>query len=165
MVKKKTSPNQKKPAVWDEMDDYMEESFNDPFWLRPLWMGGPDWPKAPKFFEETRMQRIRTDISENKNAYKISVDLPGIDPDDVDVDVSENSVIISAKREEEKEEKGEKTHKKECRYGEFYRHLTIPKEVDPSEVKAKAKHGMLEITLPKLKKSKKKIRKVKIKKD
>lgn len=160
MPKKKSE----KMTVWDAMDKYMEESFHDPFWLRPLWVGGQDWPKSPKFFEEHKMQRMRTDISETKTAYKVKVDLPGIDPDDVDIDITENSITISGKREEEKEEKGEKTHKKERRYGEFYRQFALPKEVDPAKVKAKAKDGTLTISLAKAKKAKKKTRKIKIEK-
>lgn len=164
MTKKRKSPKDKKPVVWDAMDEYMEESFRDPFWLRPLWMGSPDWPKSHKFFEENVMQNIRTDISETKTAYKVRVDLPGINPDDINIGATENGLTISGKREEEKEEKGEKMHKKERRYGEFYRHFTTPKEVDPSKVKAKSKHGSLEIILPKLKKTSSKRKRVKVEK-
>lgn len=160
----KKSKKSEEMEVWDSMDKYMEESFNDPFWLRPLWMGTPDWPKSPKFFEENKMQRIRTDISETKTTYKVKVDLPGIDPDDVDIDVTPDTITITGKREEEKEDKGEKTHRRERRYGEFYRQFSIPKEVDPEKVKAKSKNGTLTITLPKVKKSSKKQKKVKVEK-
>ncbi len=91
----------------------------------------------------------RVDIVEDEKAIQVSVELPGVDEDDIDVAFSDDMLTISGEKREEKETREKSYYQLERSYGSFQRIVPIPQPVDADEVKAVFKHGVLEITLPK----------------
>ena len=92
----------------------------------------------------------RIDVSESDDSIVVRADLPGVRPEEIDVEVSEGLLTISGKREEEKEEKeGKRVVRRERRYGSFLRSMALPKGVDPAQIEAESSDGVLELTIPK----------------
>jgi HSP20 family protein len=90
-----------------------------------------------------------TDLVETENQFEVTVDLPGLKPEEVDVELKNGELWISGKREEEKEEKGKTYHRIERRHGEFCRVLSLPSTINVEKIDAKFENGVLKITVPK----------------
>jgi HSP20 family protein len=90
-----------------------------------------------------------TDVAENENEIRLSLDLPGFKKEDLKIDLpGNNTLTISGERKFEKSE-GVKVHRKERFYGNFARSFSLPSSVDVAAVRARFEEGILEITLPK----------------
>jgi HSP20 family protein len=96
------------------------------------------------------------DISETDQAYLIKAEIPEVKKEDVKVTIDDGMITIQGERKMEKEEKGKKFHRIERSYGSFVRSFRLPDGVDESKVKAEFKDGMINVTLPKSEKAKKK---------
>ena len=113
--------------------------------------GWPSWGEMPAVFEG-RMPSV--DVIDRDNEILVRAEIPGVDKKDLDVSVTEDSVCIKGSvQHEEEEEKGE-YYRRETSSGSFARTMILPSEVDTTKVKAKFKDGVLEMTLPKVKQSK-----------
>jgi len=89
------------------------------------------------------------DVSENEGSVQVRMDLPGVDPAGIDIQISGNLLTISGERKEEQEEKGETFLRMERRAGRFSRSVTLPCPVDEEKIDATCKEGILRITVPK----------------
>jgi HSP20 family protein len=89
------------------------------------------------------------DITETDTAYLIKGEIPGVNKEDVKVNIENGMLTMSGERKQEKEEKGKKFHRIERSYGSFMRSFRLPDNVDESAVKAEFKDGMLNVTVPK----------------
>lgn len=89
------------------------------------------------------------DMSETDGELQIKMDVPGIKPEEVDVEVSGNTIRVRGEHKEEKEEKGRTYHRVERRTGSFFRSIELPCDVKQDKVVADYKDGVLKITLPK----------------
>ncbi|MCG6933745.1 MAG: Hsp20/alpha crystallin family protein [Gallionella sp.] len=89
------------------------------------------------------------DIAETETAYLIKSEIPGVNREDVKVNIENGMLTMSGERKQEKEEKGKKFHRVERSYGSFMRSFRLPDNVDEAAVKAEFKDGMLNVTLPK----------------
>lgn len=90
------------------------------------------------------------EISETKNQYAVKVDLPGVEKDQIKIDLHEGQLTISGERKEEvKKEDDHKRHFSEFYYGSFSRSFTFPTPVDAERVEARYDAGVLNITIPK----------------
>lgn len=79
----------------------------------------------------------------------VRAELPGIDPEkDVEITVSEGTLLISAERTEEEEKTGRSFHRRELRYGSFARSIPVPEGVDEEKITATYKDGILEVRVP-----------------
>lgn len=126
----------------DRMFDRWFENFFQPGGLRPYRM---DWP-------ETRIPKV--DVIDRDDEVVMRAEVPGATKDDLDVSVSDNMVTIKGQtRREEKEERGD-YYRREISQGAFARTIALPDNVDSGRAKAKFSDGVLELTLPKLEKSK-----------
>jgi HSP20 family protein len=83
-----------------------------------------------------------------KGELVVRADLPGVDPKDVDVTVSGDTLMIRGKREHRSEEKNRNYFYREVSYGGFERAVTLPEGVKAEEVKASFKSGVLELRMP-----------------
>ena len=90
-----------------------------------------------------------TNMVETDTAYEVSVDLPGMAPEEVNIELQEGQLVIFGEREEDKEEEGQTFHVVERRYGQFRRSIPLPGSVDEDKIEAHYRHGVLTITLPK----------------
>lgn len=89
------------------------------------------------------------DLSETETAVEVKLDVPGFKPEAIDIQVRGNLLVISGKKEEEKEEKDREYHRVERRQGSFTRSVTLPCEVVSAKAKADYKSGVLTLTMPK----------------
>jgi len=134
-------------SPFDEMEN-MFDNFFDRSWprsfMRPMKI---DWGGMPEPFEG---HTPKVDVINRDKEVLLKAELPGVKKEDVDVQVTDNSVTIRAStKHEEVEEKGEYYHR-ELSSGEFVRTLPLPAEVDGNKAKASFKDGLLELSLPKL---------------
>ena len=89
------------------------------------------------------------DIIDNENNMVIKADLPGVEKENVEVDVKDRVLTIKGERSYENEIKEENFCRKERAYGKFHRSFTLPTDVDPDSIKAEFKDGVLSIEIPK----------------
>jgi HSP20 family protein len=103
------------------------------------------WDEIPGLGEWTP----NMDISETKDSLVAKVEVPGMDPKDIQISLQENLLTIKGEKRQEKEEKDEHYHRVERAYGVFTRSVRLPVAVDASKVTASFKNGLLTVTLPK----------------
>jgi len=125
---------------------------------RDLW---DMYGKINKFFEEdlaregeegqmsSRCWAPLADIYETKEGYVFKFELPGIDKDDVKVELEGDKLSVSGERKEDTEVKREEYHRVERYCGSFSRSFQLPKNADGQEVNASMKDGILELRIPK----------------
>jgi HSP20 family protein len=92
-----------------------------------------------------------TDLIESEKDYKVHVDLPGVNPEDLEVTISDNNkyLCLKAERNSTHEEKTDKVHSMERQFGRVQRKIRIPNNVDMENVETNMKNGVLTITMPK----------------
>lgn len=102
---------------------------------------------------EMRMERpmlwmpsVESYIKDSKLVFK--AELPGVDPKDLDVSITDRELIIKGERKAEKGTKDENYDYREISYGSFERRFVLPEGVKTEELKAKFSNGILEITVP-----------------
>lgn len=91
------------------------------------------------------------DIHEDKDAYLVSVDLPGVKPEDIEVTAHNNVLSIRGTRNVINENKEQK--RSERVYGSFLREFSMPENADLDHIEAKSNHGVLDLRVPKTPKS------------
>jgi HSP20 family protein len=89
------------------------------------------------------------DIQEIENKILVTADVPGIEKEDITVNIHGDVLEITAQKKKEKEEKGEGYLRRERSYTKFYRKIALPGEVDPDKVDATLKDGVLKIEMEK----------------
>jgi HSP20 family protein len=89
------------------------------------------------------------DLVEADDHFVLRADLPGLDEQDVSIEVDGDVLTVSGERKSEHEERGEGFHRIERSYGAFRRSLTLPDGVDPESVSASFDKGVLEVRIPK----------------
>jgi HSP20 family protein len=92
------------------------------------------------------MPSVESYIKDNKLVFK--AELPGVDPKNLDVSITDRDLIIKGERKAEKDTKEENYTYQEISYGSFERHFVLPEGVKTDELKAKFSNGLLEITVP-----------------
>jgi HSP20 family protein len=88
------------------------------------------------------------DLIRNKEKLILRVDMPGITPEDVKIEVRDDIITVSGQHEEKTEEKDENYVRRERRFGSFSRSIALPSGVDPDRIEATGKHGVVEVTIP-----------------
>jgi len=135
----------------------------DPFDIRPSW-GRSMRDIWPDFWEDTDISlNIPVEVKENKDNVIVKATVPGVNPEDLDVEVTSDSVSINYETKKEKEDKNERVYTCERMYGAFSRSVSLPTAVDTSKVESKFKHGILTLVLPKKEEVKPKKVKVSVK--
>jgi HSP20 family protein len=102
------------------------------------------------------------DVSETKSNFVIKAELPGMDPKDISISLSNDYVTIKGEKKQEREEKDENYHLIERSYGSFTRSVRLSKEVQGDKITASFKNGVLKVTLPKSEEARKKEIKIKV---
>jgi HSP20 family protein len=89
------------------------------------------------------------DISERKDAYLVTVELPGVKAADVEITFEDSLLTIQGERHPASDPAAEKVHRTERRYGAFRRMITLPRHVQGDAIEATAQDGVLQILVPK----------------
>lgn len=128
-------------------------------WITP-WEGGL-FPRR-RFFDDmlrdfggSRRNFVpAVELSENDESYTITVELPGVKKDDVQVDLREGMLVVQGEKRSEREEKKERGRYLERTYGSFCRTFALPSDADSERLKAAFKDGVLTIQVPRSEASK-----------
>lgn len=91
----------------------------------------------------------RVDVVEEADKFVAKVDVPGVEPKDIDISFDNNALTIKGEKENEHKEKKDSFVRYERSKGTFYRRIMLPDIVDADKISAKNKHGVLIITIPK----------------
>jgi HSP20 family protein len=102
------------------------------------------WPRAEGWQIAPAM-----DLVEKDGAFEITAELPGLEEQNVEVKVANNTLTIRGEKREEKEQKDKQVYLSERRYGAFQRSFRIPVGVDLDRIEANFARGVLTVTLPK----------------
>jgi len=135
-------------------------SLFDEFWRRPfpsLFNLERLWP-----VREFRMPSPAVDIFEEEDDLVVKADLPGMNRDEIEVNLSGATLTISGEKKKAEEVKEKDYYRSERMHGLFRRVVELPSEVQGDKVKATFKDGVLEIRLPKTEEAKRKERVVKV---
>ena len=134
---------------WTNIDrwfDDLRERFFENWDLAPF--GRPFAPVETR--EGTLFRAARTDVTDTGKSYRLTVEIPGIPKDKLDIRIRGSSVEIRGEATSEKEEKDEAAYiHRERTYAGFYRNLELPEPVIATDAKAKVENGLLELELPK----------------
>jgi len=136
--------------IQDEMNRIIQDAFED------LGITGTSGLKQESFW------RPAVELNSQNGNYQLKAQLPGVDKDHINVEVSEDSVTINAECEHKQEEKTENIYRSEFRYGKFHRIVPLPSSVEYSKAKAEYKDGILTVTVPKTEEEKSKVKKIPI---
>ncbi len=101
-----------------------------------------------QFFGEDSFGAFRTDIRDEGNAYTLEAELPGFDKEDIDIQLSDNNLTISASHKEESSRKEGKYVRRERSFGSYSRSFDVS-DIDTAGIKAAYKNGVLSLNLPK----------------
>jgi len=115
-----------------------------------------DWMRENDFEGQ-----LAIDSYQNDDSVIIKAPIAGVNPEDLEISISDDSITIKGQRREEKEITRDNYLCQECYWGSFTRTYNIPIAVDSEKAKASLKNGILLVVIPKLEKSKRKIIKVK----
>lgn len=112
--------------------------------------------EVESFFNEFPLQSfnkigsdLAVDLYEEGDNVIAKMNIPGVDPDKINVTVEDNMLHVSGSHEEEKEEKKKHYYHKEIKKGSFERVVSLPQAVKKSDVLAEYEKGVLKVTLPK----------------
>jgi HSP20 family protein len=120
-------------------------------------------PEVPEEALTTTSFAPLVDIYENEHSITLKIEVPGINENDIDVRIENNTLTVHGERKIEKEEKEENFRRVERQYGSFTRSFTLPTSVDPAQVNAHCDKGVLNINLAKKAEAKPKQIKVNVK--
>ncbi|MCI1272821.1 MAG: Hsp20/alpha crystallin family protein [Clostridiaceae bacterium] len=110
---------------------------------------------------ENRLFQPLTEIRENDKEYKVSVQLPGIKKEDIDIELGKNSVTVSAESKFEEVKENENIHSSQFCYGKFNKTLELAKDIDVNKSTCDYTDGVLHLVLKKVN-EKKEIKKLKV---
>lgn len=89
------------------------------------------------------------DIKESDEAFTLLADIPGVNPDDIEVSMDKGVLTIKGERKSEKTDEKDDYKRVERQYGLFYRRFTLPDTADSEAIEAHSEHGVLKVTIPK----------------
>jgi HSP20 family protein len=118
-------------TVWNAFNDM----FNDELWGRP---------QAPQ-----RSFVPSVDITEDEKSYLVTADVPGMKPEEIDVQVENNVLTIRGERKYETQGKQQGYRRVERHYGRFQRSFALPEGVNPEAIEANVDNGTLTLRVPK----------------
>lgn len=120
---------------WEPFDDF-DRFFRDMAFTPSLRSSGSGFDLA-------------CDVYEDGNDLIAEMNLPGLKGDDIDVEIRDNHLYVSGRREEVDEKKEKDHYSKEIRRGSFERMIPLPNPIREGEVKAEYENGVLKVTMPK----------------
>jgi HSP20 family protein len=120
-------------------------------------------PRSGELASRTAAGTLAVDMYETDEAVVVKTATPGVDPDDIDISITGDTLTIKGETRVEKEVEEERYVCRERRYGAFSRSLAIPVAIKADEAEAEFEDGILTLTLPKAEEVKPKAIKVRAK--
>lgn len=148
-------------ARWDPFEEIrrLERRMNrlfEEFWsTRPRLLLGTGETGIEPFRGRIGIREPYTDVIETEKEVIVTSEIPGVEKKDININVTEDRIEISAESKYETKEEKEGYVRKERSYGKFYRSLGLSSGIDPNKAKATYNNGVLEVKLPKIKTTKK----------
>jgi HSP20 family protein len=101
-------------------------------------------------FDTPTLWSPQIDVQRRDDCLVVRADLPGVRKEDLKIDIEDNALVLSGQRQEEHEEGGQNEGYQlyERSYGSFYRSIPLPQDVNPDDVKAEMRDGVLKVTAP-----------------
>ena len=110
-----------------------------------------DFFRGDDFFSRREQSLMKTDIREREDKYIIEMDLPGYEKENINIELKEGYLIVSAKVEKnENSDENERYVHKERFYGECSRNFFVGEDVTEEDIHAEFKNGILKVTIPKM---------------
>ncbi len=127
--------------------DDMEKMFDDfnGFALMPRFDAELGFPRAAEL--EKTFWAPEIEVTENDGQLKVRADLPGLKKEDIDIELRDDSIIISGERKQESKEEREGYFRSERSYGSFYRSIPLPEGADRDKATASFENGVLEVAV------------------
>jgi HSP20 family protein len=129
----------------DEVEKMFGDLFNFNMALNPFFMATPALPTFEDF--ELPVWTPQIEVSNKKGELKVRADLPGMKPEDIELEIIDNNLLISGERTMENEEEREGFYRTERNYGSFFRSIPLPEGADTEHVAAIFNNGVLEIAM------------------
>ncbi len=152
--------------IWDEMRRMQQEMENlfRGFWGRDYFGRSPliEGPRSRDLTPVNYREPI-ADIWETDKEIVATVELPGVNKEDIQVNARDNGVEVKVERQEEKKDEKKDVYRIERTYTGFYRYFSLPEYVDTSKIEATYKNGVLELRIPKKESATDKSRRVQVK--
>jgi HSP20 family protein len=141
-----------------ELERWFEDFFEEPFLPRM-------WRKFPRLRRLRELEEISpsVDMFDKKDEIVVKAEVPGVEKENINISISNNTLTIKGEMKKEEEVKEEDYYYAERSYGSFSRTLNLPAKVKADKVKASFINGVLEIHLPKAEESKPKEVKIEVK--
>ena len=92
--------------------------------------------------------RAKLDVSGSEKEYEVSIDLPGLSEEDIQIELNGNTLVVKGQKEEKNESKDKQYYRVERSVGSFQRTLSLPEDADRNEISANMKNGLLVIQIP-----------------
>jgi HSP20 family protein len=138
---------------WDPFQDLL--SIQDE--MNQLFTRASGQQQRPAQGAESGRQRMwapALDISERKDAYVVTVEVPGVKPEELDITLEDGLLTIQGERRFTQESSDQQWHRVERRYGSFRRSITLPSQVQAESIEASFEDGVLEVIVPKAEEAK-----------
>jgi HSP20 family protein len=142
MTVSRWDPFQDLLSIQDEMNQLFTRAF------------GRERPGQPGEAVQQRLWAPALDISERKDAYVVSVEVPGVKPEELDITLEDGLLTIQGERRFTQESSDQQFHRVERRYGSFRRSITLPSRVQADQIEASFENGVLEVVVPKAEEAK-----------
>ncbi|MBQ8635078.1 Hsp20/alpha crystallin family protein [bacterium] len=137
--------------IHEDLNRFLKDTFGDMEYM--------DKTNLPVF----KAFRPAVEIKEKNDQYKIKIELPNVAKEDIDVELTKNTITIKAESRFEECKEEENLRTSEFRYGKFQRVIPLEHEINPDDTKSEFKNGVLHIELPKIHEDKKEdVKKLKI---
>ena len=130
---------------WHEMVEHAGDALTR---FRPS--AGQSKSKQPVVVEGARWGVLAAEMSMDDTEVEVHIEVPGMDPDNFDVEVIDDLLVIRGEKRTERKRKEGHYHLTERAYGRFERAMRLPSAVDVGKAKAQYKHGVLRIRLPRV---------------
>jgi len=128
-------------SLYRPFTNLLRDEFGDRDW-NPFFGGGP-LTRAASFSPAV-------DVVEKEGAYLLKAEVPGLSPEDIDLQVENNVLSLRGERKYENEEERDGYRRVERSYGSFSRSFVLPEGTNVESIDAKVEHGILTVTIPKV---------------
>src|SRR5215213_9627569 len=141
---------------WDPFQDLRsaQDAQEQMAQMRPMLAHALGLHSQPQGSDQATAWAPALDISERKDAYLVTVELPGVEADDLEITLEDGLLTIQGERQFAHDSSEQQFHRVERRYGAFRRSITLPAQVQAEQIEATFDNGVLQVVVPKMEEAK-----------